>query len=456
MKSSGSSLPRRAGAITGLLLGALLFFGGASSPCAGEETRLRDEERIPQRPVHYLSREWKVPLVSREEQLRNYEEFRERYFAPWNEGCAVAEEDLLWPFEWLEKRNLYGENLRPRKKGWLESQRRNARLSAAGEISHPGIAVQETDLRLFPTREPAFYDPSLAGEGYPFDYLQNSTLKPLEPVFLSHASEDGAWIYVKGSSASGWADARHVARISPEIRASWISMPQVVVLREKTSLRDREGNFFGVAKTGTLLPLMESPLPGGAFRALGVRRSPSGEALSLEVSLSREEGELMPLAFTEWNAMKVLEELQGELYGWGGLVQNRDCSAAVRDFFIPFGLWLPRNSRYQAQTGRVLEVGDLAPREKEALLLEEGKPFRTLVGMPGHIMLYVGVHGETPVVFHNTWGIKTLENGREGRYIIGRALFTSLEAGKDLPHRYPGKTLLIHRITAFAFPWETK
>ena len=164
----------------------------------------------------------------------------------------------------------------------------------------------------------------------------------------------------------------------------------------------------------------------------------------------------MPLAFTEWNAMKVLEELQGELYGWGGLVQNRDCSAAVRDFFIPFGLWLPRNSRYQAQTGRVLEVGDLAPGEKAALLLEEGKPFRTLVGMPGHIMLYVGVHGETPVVFHNTWGIKTLENGREGRYIIGRALFTSLEAGKDLPHRYPGKTLLIHRITAFAFPWETK
>jgi hypothetical protein len=154
--------------------------------------------------------------------------------------------------------------------------------------------------------------------------------------------------------------------------------------------------------------------------------------------------------------MKVLEELQGELYGWGGLVQNRDCSAAVRDFYIPFGLWLPRNSRYQAQTGRVLEIGNLGPREKEALLLKEGKPFRTLVGMPGHIMLYVGAYGETPVVFHNTWGIKTLEDGREGRYIIGRALFTSLEVGKELPQRYPGKTLLVDRITAFAFPWETE
>ena len=437
------------------LLAFFLLWGAFPERIPAEEL-LRDLERIPQHPVHYLSQEWNAPLVSPEEQQEAYQDFRKHYFSPWEEGCAVGEQDLLWPFEWLEKKEIYGENLRPRRKEWLEKQRRNARISAVGEVALPGIAVQETDLRLFPTREPAFYDPTRAGEGYPFDYLQNSTLKPLEPLFLSHLSEDGGWIYVKASFASGWVDVRHVARVSEEMRNLWMTLPQVVVLREKASLRDARGNYLSTAKMGTLLPLVRSALPGGAFQALGVRRDPSGEALPLEIWLPREEGALMPLAFTEWNAMKVIEELQGELYGWGGLVQNRDCSAAVRDFYIPFGLWLPRNSRYQAQMGRVLEIGNLEPREKEALLLREGKPFRTLVGMPGHIMLYVGAYGETPVVFHNTWGIKTLEDGREGRYIIGRALFTSLEVGKELPQRYPGKTLLVDRITAFAFPWETE
>jgi len=453
LKKENSFLGRAFVKIGVLFLGALLLLGGTGGSLFAEEV-LRDLRRIPQHPVHYLPRECDVPLVSPEEQARNYENFRKRYFAPWDKDCGVTEEDLLWPFEWLEKRTLFGENLRPRESSWLEKQRRNARLSGAGELALPGITVQETDLRLFPTREPAFYDPALAGEGYPFDYLQNSTLKPLEPILLSHASEDGAWIYVKGSFASGWVDIRHVARVAPEMCALWKSMPQVVVVREKTSLKSAEGNFVALAKTGTLLPLVRKPLPGQDFTVLGARRNASGEAVFSEGSLSREEGDLMPLAFTGWNAMRILEELQGELYGWGGLVQNRDCSATVRDFFIPFGLWLPRNSRYQAKTGRIIDVGDLQPQEKEALLLEKGEPFRTLVGIPGHIMLYVGAYGKIPVVFHNTWGIKTLQDDREGRHIIGRALFTSLWAGEKLRYRYPGKTLLIHRITSFAFPWE--
>ena len=443
---------RFAGCLAG---GMLLLTGILLSPLFAEEP-LEDLKRIPQRPVHYLSRECDVPLVSPEEQSRAYEDFRNRYFAPWNEDFSVSSGDALWPFEWLEKRKIFGENLLPRNASWLTRQRHNARLEAVGELGCPGITVQETDLRLFPTREPAFFDPLRAGEGYPFDYLQNSTLKPLEPVYISHVSEDGGWFYVKGSFASGWVDARHLAFVSPEMSRTWAALPQAVVVHEKTSLKDPQGNYLGMAKTGTLLPLLHNPLPGESFAVLGVRRGFRGEAIPLECSLFRENGEIMPLAFTEWNAMRILEQLQGELYGWGGLIQNRDCSATVRDFFLPFGLWLPRNSRYQARTGRVMEVNALEPREKEMLLAREGKPFRTLVGLPGHIMLYVGTYGETPVVFHNTWGIKTLEEGREGRYIIGRALFTSLWAGQDLPRRYPGKSLLIHRITAFAFPWEAK
>ena len=116
----------------------------------------------------------------------------------------------------------------------------------------------------------------------------------------------------------------------------------------------------------------------------------------------------------------------------------------TRDFFAPFGIWLPRNSRAQAAVGKVIELSQYDPREKEEMIFENGVPFRTLLFFPGHIMLYIGEKMGKAYVMHNMWGIRTAENGR---IIIGRAVITNLYLGKGLPG-VDCSALLINKITS--------
>lgn len=53
-----------------------------------------------------------------------------------------------------------------------------------------GIAVRETLVRVLPTADPAYYDPRQAGQGYPFDNLQMSSVHPGTPVYVLAASRD--------------------------------------------------------------------------------------------------------------------------------------------------------------------------------------------------------------------------------------------------------------------------
>ncbi|MCK5293744.1 MAG: glycoside hydrolase, partial [Arcobacteraceae bacterium] len=59
-----------------------------------------------------------------------------------------------------------------------------------------------------------------------------------------------------------------------------------------------------------------------------------------------------------------------------------------------------------------------------------------------HIALYIGMYKDEPLVFHSTWGIKTLKNGIEGRHIVGKSVISSLELGKDLKYYNKKKSML--------------
>ncbi|MDD4997876.1 MAG: NlpC/P60 family protein, partial [Syntrophales bacterium] len=140
-----------------------------------------------------------------------------------------------------------------------------------------------------------------------------------------------------------------------------------------------------------------------------------------------------PLTLTARNMARLARELVGEPYGWGGLAGNRDCSALVRDLFVPFGLWLPRNSSDQAGAGKFIGFQNLAPAEKEALILRWGVPWRTLLWLPGHIMLYIGARDGKPLIFHNFWSVRARDAaGKRSKLIVGRAAITTLRPGGEL------------------------
>ena len=48
-------------------------------------------------------------------------------------------------------------------------------------------------------------------------------------------------------------------------------------------------------------------------------------------------------------------------------------------------------------------------------------------------MLYIGSKDGRALIFHNVWGIRTKDlAGREGRKIIGQAVITTLQPGREL------------------------
>jgi len=116
----------------------------------------------------------------------------------------------------------------------------------------------------------------------------------------------------------------------------------------------------------------------------------------------------------------------------------------LADLFAPFGLWLPRNGNDQGRFGGyAISLAHLSPKDKEITLIKNGIPFFTLLWLKGHIMLYVGTASGRALVFHNLWGLRTLKSdGSLGRYVIGKAVVTTLQPGNSLPNADPDGDLL--------------
>jgi hypothetical protein len=150
------------------------------------------------------------------------------------------------------------------------------------------------------------------------------------------------------------------------------------------------------------------------------------------------------LEFNAKNIATIFNEVSNVKYGWGGMYGQRDCSSILRDFYAPFGLWLPRNSYEQSKIGRVISLEGLSDDAKIAKIKKEAIAFETLLYKRGHILLYAGIKDNEVVVFHNTWGVKTKENGKEGRYIIGKPIFSTLELGSNLKNYDQNASILSH------------
>jgi hypothetical protein len=162
-----------------------------------------------------------------------------------------------------------------------------------------------------------------------------------------------------------------------------------------------------------------------------------------------EEGaaEPFPVRFTPKNAARAIDAMMGEPYGWGGKSGLRDCSAMTRDYFSTFGIWLPRNSGDQSVTGLRVSLKNMTSDERAETITRDGVPFATLIHMPGHIMLYLGLYDGEPAVFHNTWGVAV----RGGRAVVGRAVVSGLRLGEEIPGK-PANSLLIDRMDTISFP----
>jgi hypothetical protein len=403
--------------------------------CSGSRTGIADLQRYPQDLTAYLRLETEaLPLVPQEIHAALNADYDSRFFAPWHaRSTTLKAAEVFWGVAVYGGEQGYRENLQPLPPQEWSRLVAAQRMETYPSLARPAITVRNTSFRVFPTHHPFFRSPARPGEGYPFDYFQNSAVWTGTPLLVTHRSADGAWLFAEAGFTYGWLPAEDIGFAGKKFRASYENGRYAAILGDEVSLQDETGQYLTRAHIGAVFPAVVGS--DQDLRLLVPVRDADGEAVIRRARVDPDQAALKPLPLTPTGLARIANIMLGQPYGWGGFLENRDCSATLRDLFTPFGLWLPRNSRAQAfSAGTLLDLAKLSADRKRSILLEEGIPFYTLVWLSGHIGLYLGpdpASGE-PLLLHNLWGVRTYTwTGREGRALVGRLAVTSLHPGEE-------------------------
>ncbi|MDR6207509.1 MULTISPECIES: SH3 domain-containing C40 family peptidase [Paraburkholderia] len=433
------------------------------------------------------------PFLSPADQQAHFQALYARYFgtgtsapSPWNsayvtmrvyrqQGADVAalQQRRIARFDNTGKSGAgigYGENFRPHDKAWIDAIARNMNVAQFTDApvyqpARRAIATTNLMVRELPTTDPSFYDHRLAGEGYPFDNLQISAVRPGTPLYVLGTSVDGAWHYVQTPDVQGWVRSDGVGMASERFVDSWRAASAKslgAVIGAFTPVRDSRGVFRFEAPAGTLLPLVAAsadramrvgkmrasapasdvssndnetgmdanaaPPPPTHRTVLVPARGAEGEALIRTAELDDTQIAPMPLAATPRHLATLMKALIGRPYGWGNSGLYNDCSSELQSIFATFGVWLPRHSSTQMSAGRMIDLSASTPAQRLDYLAAHGVPLRTLIYIGGHVMLYIGNttrNGVTvPVVYQDIWGLRPSDNSR--RAVIGGSVILPL------------------------------
>jgi hypothetical protein len=321
----------------------------------------------------------------------------------------------------------YGENRRKVTPVRLQELLANCDLEHLPSLNREAIALYPSSMRVLPTTTPFLKK----ADDFPFDVLQNASLKMNDPLRVLHVSADGLWLFVKGSDASGWVESRDVGYLSESQVDEWMKKDLVVVVDDGALLRDGKGEAVRKVKLASLFPCIGED---ESSYTVSVALPSDGHGVRvIQARLSKQSARRFPLELNRENVAMVGNQLLGKPYGWGGMYLNRDCSSMIRDFYLPFGIWLPRGSYNQIHSGDAISLAGLTGNEKERLLRERGVPFLTLVHLNGHIMLYVGNINGRPLVFHSLWKVSIRDGeGDVSKHVIGKSIISTLTPGSEL------------------------
>ena len=398
-------------------------------------THIKDFERFPQ-DLNVYAKNAPSPDL-RGEQSQTAARYLSFFFRPWEQNfTAVSFSDATWAERAYGSKPGYDErgNIIPMNERAAASA--NAQYYLYPSMAARGIITKSAFMRAMPTSRPLYGNPAKAGQGFPFDNYQITTLWIGTPVFISHISADRKWLFCETAMCAGWIEAAKVAQVDESFIQTWRNTPLYAATNDSLIL------------PGGVEPRIGALLPARGKELLLPAQSASGRATITRTPLPA--GFLpFPVAFTPKALAALGNQFMGHPYGWGGAFYERDCSLMLHDLFTPFGVWLPRNSAAQIKEGFDTSLKQMSGPEKAAWLAANAKPFRTLIGMPGHVTLYLGEYNGQGAIFHSVWGVRTMNGDEEGRAVLGKVCVTSLLPGAELRDAVPEK-LLLNRFSSAA------
>lgn len=390
--------------------------------------KIADMKNIPQDPAFYAKQ---LNPISYSKQLKWDKEYNQKYFKPWSlKKIDKPRNEMEWPFRSVQKGKIYNSKGRVIPSSVYTRWIKNANFGKLDSARQYGITVKHSNLRALPTINPFYRDPKKAGEGFPFDYNQNSSYHINTPLYISHYSRDRKWAYVRGSAAYGWVQSAHIAIVDSTFVKKFKNNHYSVVIKDDLKLYHNK-KYLTIVKLGSIFPFAEKRVDKISKKIYFFAIRGKGGKAILQAAKTKKEGLIAkkPIAMSPNNATMIARQFYNEPYGWGGLMETRDCSSFTKDYFAPFGIFLRRNSSKQARDGSYANIRGIPKSKKKQTIISKAKPFQSMLYVPGHIVLYLGQYKGEPVIMHTYWGAR-LKNG--SKKILARTVITTTEPGKEL------------------------
>ncbi len=397
------------------------------------KNNIADMKNIPQDPAYYSKQ---VKAMSPKKQNQLDKKYNKKYFSPWSlKRVDKSSAQITWPFRAVTKQVIYNTNHKVIKKSVYMNWIKNSNYKKLNTVAQYAITTRHCNLHAFPMSRAFYRNPKKAGEGFPFDYNQNSSYHINTPLFLSHYSVDKKWAFVRGSTAYGWIHISSIAIVDKKFMKQFKNDDYSIVVRDNLKLKS-ENSSLSIVKIGSIFPISEyrsvdknnTKIKKQAY--LFATRMSNGKAkLNRATASNPNIIAKKPIAFTPHNVAMITKQFYNEPYGWGGLLETRDCSSMTKDYLSVFGMFVRRNSGKQAKDGKYINIKGYKKAQKKKRILSKAKPFRSLLFVPGHIVLYLGEYKNEPVIMHTYWGVR-LKNG--SKYILARTVITTTEPGKEL------------------------
>ena len=327
----------------------------------------------------------------------------------------------------------FGPNLLPYPARWMAAIKRNIdtdQWSAEAPYTalQRAITTANVSLRLLPTVAPHFYDPRLPGEGYPFDNLQETQLRPGTPLYVLGSTVDHGWLYVIAPDVSGWVKNDAIAWVDETFVRRWRAAAAHAlgaVIAPALTVTDVQGVYRFDAPIGTVLPLVgAASTTGNAERVWIPVLTVERRAVMVQAPVRPDQVTRMPYIATPAHMAVLLKALQARPYGWGGAGDYNDCSLELKSLFTPFGMWLPRHSSAQVEGAAMVDLSAQSYQARIDYLTRYGKPYLTIIDIHGHVMLYLGERlfdgQRLPMVYEDLWGLTPPDASR--RAIVGQSV----------------------------------
>lgn len=399
---------------------------------------------------------YNITLLTQDVQQKHYLEFYDRYYgskSPWNadytnigltktapHDVATLMKNRLIQFSNKNKEASkigYGENFRPYADKWIDQVHANVNIIQFNNLvyrpSNRAIAIDNLYARALPTDDVYFYSHKIAGEGYPFDNLQMTAIWAGTPLYIIGTTKDSAWSLVLSPEVLAWVRSNGIARSNNKFVDQWQKAAKaqlVAIITTKTSILDMKGNFLFSAYIGSVFPMINDHVT--TTRKLMAPVAENGYATIKYAKVSTQDSVIIPMLATPHNMARILSSLVGRSYGWGNAYFYNDCSAELKNLYTPFGIWLPRHSAHQAESGIMVDMSHATPEQRLDYLMKNGKPFFTIVYINGHVFMYIGNYPNpqnknslVAMTYQNIWGLKLTKEANT-RIVVGGGVFFPL------------------------------